>query len=485
MAEHLLDTQGVAGSSPAPTISTKTKPSQFDTIMTNSFVIQEVIMDINQVIDLVKKELKDYHWEIYFLKTKKLKAESKNFELDVLTSSDEVGYSLRVLKGKSQGFAYSSSFNEKSIYETIRKAKELAEITSPDEANGFAEQIIETEKVEYFDTVATKISPSEKAEKSIELEKLVKSKDERIKRVRSSSFSETIFEKGIFNSFGLEILEKGTIYSAMVSAVAEQNGDSQIAWSYTASRFLEDLDLKSIADEATFVALSLLNSTTIKTKVMSVVLSPYISAQFLSTFSSAFTGDALIKDKTLFKGKENKSVASELINIIDNGRLKKGIATTTYDDEGTPTKENVLIKDGIFKGFLHNLYTAKKLNIDSTGNGSRSGFRSLPHVNTTNLYIENGKTPLEDILKNYDEVFYVTDVMGLHTADPISGEFSVGASGILYSKGEYFRGIRGVTIADNFLSILNKVSAVGNDLKFYGSIGSPSILIENVMVAGE
>ena len=442
-------------------------------------------MDINQIKDIVRKELKDYQWEIYYLKTKKLKAESKNFELDVLTSSDEAGYSLRVLKGKSQGFAYSSSFEENSVYETIKKAKELAEITSPDEANGFVEEVKETEKIEYFDTFATQISPLEKAEKSIELEKLVKSKDERIKRVRSSSFNETVFEKGIFNSFGIEIVEKGTIYSAMVSAVAEENGDSQIAWSYTASRFLEDLDLKFVADEATFVALSLLNSTTIKTKVMPIVLSPYISAQFLSTFSSAFTGDALIKDKTLFKRKENKSVASELINIVDNGRLKKGVATTTYDDEGIPTRENILIKDGIFQGFLQNLYTAKKLNTESTGNGSRSGFRTLPHVGTTNLYIENGKTDLNEILKSYDELFYVTDVMGLHTADPISGEFSVGASGILYSKGEYLRGIRGVTIADNFLNILNKVNAVANDLKFYGSVGSPSILIENVMVAGE
>ncbi len=442
-------------------------------------------MDINQIKDIVRKELKDYQWEIYYLKTKKLKAESKNFELDALTSSDEAGYSLRVSKGKSQGFAYSSSFEEKSVYETIKKAKELAEITSPDEANGFVEEVKETEEIEYFDTFATQISPLEKAEKSIELEKLVKSKDERIKRVRSSSFNETVFEKGIFNSFGIEIVEKGTIYSAMVSAVAEENGDSQIAWSYTASRFLEDLDLKFVADEATFVALSLLNSTTIKTKVMPIVLSPYISAQFLSTFSSAFTGDALIKDKTLFKRKENKSVASELINIVDNGRLKKGVATTTYDDEGIPTRENILIKDGIFQGFLQNLYTAKKLNTESTGNGSRSGFRTLPHVGTTNLYIENGKTDLNEILKSYDELFYVTDVMGLHTADPISGEFSVGASGILYSKGEYLRGIRGVTIADNFLNILNKVNAVANDLKFYGSVGSPSILIENVMVAGE
>jgi PmbA protein len=442
-------------------------------------------MDINQIIDLVKKELKDYQWEIYYLKTKKLKAESKNFELDVFTSSDEAGYSLRVLKGKSQGFAYSSSFDEKSLYETISKAKELAEITSSDEANGFLEELEDTEKIEYFDTSATKISPIEKAEKSIYLERLVKEKDERIKRVRSSSFSETIFEKGIFNSFGIEILEKGTIYSAMVSAVAEENGDSQIAWSYTASRFLEDLELESIADEATFTALSLLNSTTIKTKVMPVVFSPYVSAQFLSTFSSAFTGDALIKDKTLFKGKENKSVASELITIIDNGRLKKGLATTTYDDEGVPTKENFLIKDGIFQGFLQNLYTAKKLNTNSTGNGSRSGFRTLPHVDTTNLYIENGKTPLDEILKSYDEVFYITDVMGLHTADPISGEFSVGASGIIYSKGEILRGIRGVTIADNFLGMLNKVNAVADNLKFYGSVGSPSILVENVMVAGE
>ncbi len=442
-------------------------------------------MKIQKVLDRVKEQLKDYQWEIYYLETKKLRSESKDLDIDVLTSSDEIGYSLRVLKNNSQGFAYSSSFEDDDILETIQKAKELAEISSPDEANGFVEEKVDVEKLEYFDTFGVKTDPLTKALNAVELEKITKSLDGRIKRTRNSSFSETVFETGIFNSNGIEIVEKGTVYSAMIAAVAEENGDSQISWSYGASRFLEDLNLEEIAREAVYNAVNLLNAVVIKTKEMPVLLSPYISASFLSTFSSAFSGDSLIKGKTLFEGKEGLKLTSELISIIDDGRYPKGIGTSTYDDEGTPTQKTPLIENGIFKGFLHNIYTAKKLGTKSTGNGSRAGFRSLPSVGSSNLFIQNGNNDISEVLKEYDELFYVTDVMGLHTADPISGEFSVGASGILFSKGEIVHGVRGVTIADNYLNLLDKVCAVGNDLKFYGSVGSPSVLVEKVMVAGK
>ena len=442
-------------------------------------------MSLEKVIDIAKKELKGYEWEIFYLKNKKLKSQSNDLKLDKVSVSEDAGFSVRVLFGKSQGFAYSTSFEEKDITDCIRAAKELAEITSEDDANGFVEKLEESEKIEYFDTFAVNLPYSEKVEKSIELERLVRQKDERIKAVRSSTFVENIVETVLINSFGVEIKEKGTFYSAMVSAVAQEGEDSQISWSFNATRFLSDLDLDKIAQEAVFHAVSLLNSKPITTKNMTIMLPPHVAVEILDTFSSAFTADAMIKNKTLFKDKINKKVAKEKLTLIDNGRLPKGFSSSTYDGEGNLKGKTVLIENGIFKGFLHNNYTAKKTGLKSTGNAVRSDFRTLPSVGITNFYIENGKDDIKAFLDNADEVFYIIDLMGLHTADPISGDFSLGASGIIYHKGEIVKSVRGVTIAGNILDILNNTILVGNDLRFYGNLGSPSLIVENITVAGE
>lgn len=442
-------------------------------------------MEIEKVLDIAQKSLREYQWEIYFLDSKKLKSESQNFSIETYIFSQDSGYSIRVLKDGNQGFAYGTSFEEEDILQVIERAKDFTKITSPDDGNTIIEHLIPTQKVEYLDTFALSLPPAEKIEKAIEIEKLVKSYDHRIKKVRNASFTEYFYHMHLYNSNGIHVEDKGTVYTAMVAAVAEEDGDSQISWGYTASRFLDELDLESLAKETAKTAISLLGAKPLKTGRMRILFSPYVAAEFLGTFSSAFSGEALIKGKTFFKGMEGKQVASSSISIVDDGRLKLGVGTRSYDDEGVPTQETVLIEKGVFKGFLHNLYTAKKTNTNSTGNASRRGIKTLPSVSITNLYIQNGTQDIGSLLKDFDEVFLITDIMGLHTADPISGNFSVGASGILYSKGEEVMGVRGVTIADNFLELLQKVIALGNDLKFYGNVGSPSILFEDVMVAGE
>jgi PmbA protein len=440
---------------------------------------------LDKVLEIAEKNLKGYQWEIFYLKNKKLKAESNDFKLEKVSSAEDSGFSIRVLNENRQGFAYSTSFTDEAIKETIETAKALSEITSPDEGNYLLDKLENSEKVEFFDTFAVNLPFEEKVEKAIELEKLVKQKDERIKAVRSSTFIENIVYTSLVNSYGVKIEEKGTYYTAMVSAVAVENSDSQIAWSYNATRFLSDLNLDDIASEAVFHATSLLNAKTIPTKKMTVLLAPHAMTEILSTFSYAFTADALIKGKTLFKDKLEEKVASKKLSIVDNGRYPKGLYSSSYDAEGSVKRKNVLVENGIFKGFLHNLYTAKKLGLSSTGNAVRRDFRSLPSVDITNFYIEKGSDDIKSFLNDSDEVLYIIDLMGLHTADPISGEFSLGASGIIYHKGEIVKSVRGITIAGNFLDILNKVILVGEDLKFYGNVGSPSVVVEGLTVAGD
>ncbi|MEZ0323461.1 MAG: TldD/PmbA family protein [Hydrogenothermaceae bacterium] len=440
---------------------------------------------LEEIVRKAKEKLAGYDWEIFYFKNKKLKSESNDLKIDKLTASEDVGFSIRVIKSGRQGFSYSTTLDKDSVEFAIQSAKGLCDIATEEEDIILNDRLEKGNEIEYFDTFAVNLPVEEKIEKAIELERLVRTLNDRIKSVRSSTFTENIYEKILINSLGIEVKEIGTVYSAKVSAVATDGRDSQIAWSYNAKRFISDLNLEEIAKEAVFNSTSLLGATTVSTKNMYVLFPPYAMVELLDAFSYPFLADALIKGKTLFKDKIGQKVAYEEITIVDNGILEKGLMSSTYDAEGVLKRKNILIEKGVLNGFLHNLHTAKKLGALPTGNSVRSDFRTLPTVGITNFYIENGKQNIKDVISELDEIFYVIDMMGLHTADPISGDFSLGVNGLIISRGEIVKAVRGATLSGNFIELLQKVISVGDDLKFYGNLGSSSILVENLTIAGD
>ena len=147
-------------------------------------------------------------------------------------------------------------------------------------------------------------------------------------------------------------------------------------------------------------------------------------------------------------------------------------------------QKKTIIEAGRLALFLYNIYTANRDGTVSTGNGIRGGFKGIPGVGVTNLYIVPGKESPESLLASIDSGLYVTEVMGMHTANPISGDFSVGVTGFWIEKGEKAYPVREITIAGNILDVLRNVDAVGNDLRFSGRIGSPSLLVKELSIAG-
>ena len=438
---------------------------------------------IEDIKNLSKKIFKDCSWELFIERKKKIYASSKNFSIDRLNKSEDIGIGIRVKKGKKLGFSYCSSIDKDIFQQSAKKALDILSISSEDSIS-FPEKI-ETENLEYFDEFSLKmLTEEEKINKAIEIEEIAYKKDDRIKRVREASFSEVVVEKWILNSEGLEIHSKGTFYSAMVAAIAEDKGDSQIAWNYTASRYLEDLDIESMVSEAVFDATSLLGASPIKTISLDVLFPPKVFSELLSSFFNMFSGESFIKGKTAFIELKNKDIFPKEVVIVDDGKLYKGIGTESYDDEGIPKKRTVIIEDGKFKNFLHNIFTGKKSGEISTGNGKRKDYRFIPSVSFSNLFLENGNENPDEILKSSEEIFYVVELIGLHTVDTTTGDFSLGATGLLYSKGEILQSVKEVTLAGNFVELLKNIYAIGNDLRFYGNVGSPSVFVKNLMIGG-
>ena len=269
-----------------------------------------------------------------------------------------------------------------------------------------------------------------------------------------------------------------------LALVANEHDDNQTGFALDYNLKYKHLDAIKIGNLAAERAVRMLGAKPVATAKVAVVLDPYIVTGFLGLLGSALTAEAVQKGRSLFAGKTGRNVASKQITIIDDGTKPDGIASAPFDGEGVATSKTVLIQAGVLQGYLHNIYTAAKDGVTSTGNGIRSSFKSNPEVGTTNFYIEPGKIAPADLIKDITAGLYLTEVMGMHTANPISGDFSLGAAGIWIENGKLTKPVRGVAIAGNVMDLLKSVDAIGSDLQFYGGKGAPTLRVSQMTVSG-
>ncbi|NQU17849.1 MAG: TldD/PmbA family protein, partial [Candidatus Saganbacteria bacterium] len=329
-----------------------------------------------------------------------------------------------------------------------------------------------------FDPTIDKVSTQEKIHFAVEIEKSAYNYDKRIKKTQSISYGDAEYEVEIANSHGLHLKYKGNHCSAAADVIAEANGSAEDGFGFDVNLKWAKLDAQKIGEEAAKNALQNLGAKPIPSQKITLILEPKISVQILGIIAGMVGAEAVQKGKSLFRGKLGQEVCSPLITIEDNGRLKDAIGSAPFDGEGVATQETIVIEKGILKSYLYNTYAAAKDKVKSTGNASRS-YASVPAIGPTNIFIKPGEKSRDEIVKSFTKSLLVTRLMGLHTVNPISGDFSVGAVGIFDNQP-----VRGITIAGNLFNLLKKIEAVGSDLRWFGSIGAPTLLISDISISG-
>jgi PmbA protein len=319
------------------------------------------------------------------------------------------------------------------------------------------------------------------------VERSARDEDRRITKIRKASGSFTVSAAAIANSKSVNANFLSTSCSAQITAIAEEDGESQMGWDFDASRFLKDIAFGEIGRTAARRAARLLGSKKISGQRADIILDNSVTVDFLGIFASSLSSEAVQKGKSLLAGKIGSKVISDKIHMIDSGLLPGRLGSSPVDGEGVPVTEKMAVREGILRTYLYNTYTAKKDGTVSTGNAARGGFSSLPGVGVTNLFIEAATKedvlPLGALYGAVDNGLYVIDAMGVHTANPISGEFSIGVTGIWIEKGQLKHPVKEAVISGNILDFFGKVRALGNDLRFYGNIGGPSLLITDVDIS--
>lgn len=437
---------------------------------------------LERTYSFLKKSSLD-SFEIYLERRKNLKIDVKNQKADTVTHADDLGLAIRVEKQGKTGMTFTTAFDDSSISDSVARAIDIANI-SPVEPEKSLPRLSKTHFDDSRDQAGLKISVAQKLEHAKQLEAKCLETDPRVKAVRNATYAESESDFSLMDSQGNYIRETATSFSATVMCKSEQGSDAQMGYYYQAKRNFNELDFEFIAKKAGQSAVELLGATLPSSRKCPVLFRNDVVCDLVSFLWKSFSEEELLKGKSLLQGKWKEKVFSDKLTLVDDGNLAGGLATSLFDVEGTPTQCTSLISKGVFQDTLRDLQYGGKSGKPSTGNASR-GFKSSPSISHSNLILSAGSTSHENLIRSMGNGILVTDLMALHTANPITGQFSLGASGFIVENGTVKSPVKGFAVAGNLLDMLSRVDDVGNDLVFFGSVGAPSLLVSELVIGGK
>lgn len=422
--------------------------------------------------------------EGYVTDASELHIEVRDGEIESLKQATERGVGVRVLVDGRLGFAFASDLSPESVAAAAARAVAMARLADIDTYRTFPQAPPAYPELQLHDARIKETPLEKKVALARQIEVAGRAYDARVTITEACAYQEATVGVAVANSRGVAAEFTAAYCGGHAFLVAVADGDYQTGFSLRYGWHLEDVPPEEIGREAAARAVRMLGAKRARTREVPVIFDPYVATSFLGVLAPALAAQAVQKGKSLFAGKVGQRVGSPLVTIIDSGLNTAGIGAGPFDGEGVPSGETVLIKDGELQGFLYDTYTAAKEGRASTGNGTRGSFRSLPDAGATNFYLVPGNLSREELLRDVPSGFYVTQVMGMHTANPISGDFSVGAAGLWIEDGAPAYPVRGAAIAGNILELLGHIEAIADDLTFVGSVGAPTIKIGRMCVSG-
>ena len=213
---------------------------------------------------------------------------------------------------------------------------------------------------------------------------------------------------------------------------------------------------------------------------------PFVTAQLLGIIASTLNGEAVVKGRSLFKDRLGDTVAPEFVSLIDDPTNPLAYTATDVDGEGLAARTNPLIEGGVLRQFVHNSYSARRAGTVSTGNAVRGGFAGTPGVGALALHLVPGTRSQEELVAGIDEGVLVQSVQGIHSGvNPISGDFSTGAAGLMIRNGSVAEPIREFTIASTLQRMLLDIVEVGGDVDWLPMrAAGVSLVVNDVTMSG-
>jgi PmbA protein len=407
-------------------------------------------------------------------------------EVEHFVSAQSEGIGIRVIRDGRTGFAYAGTLDPAAIAEVLAEARDNVDFGTHDEWAGLAEPDgVDVVPQELWSERLAGYSTADKITLTKELERLTLAADPRV-RIDDANYADVMVESAVASTAGIRRSGRENGCYVSVSTMADDGDETQTGFGFSVGRSPDEFDLAKAAREAADRATRLLGATKPQSKRTTVVFDPYVTAMLLGVVSSTLNGEAVAKGRSLFKDRVGDQVAHPAFTLVDDPTNPLAYTATDLDGEGLAARRNELILDGVLQGFVHNSYSARRVGARSTGNAVRGGFKGTPGVGCLALQLKPGTRDQAAIVADVDDGVLIQTVQGLHSGvNPISGDFSVGASGLTITNGTVGAPIREFTIASTLQRMLLDVAEVGGDVDWLPMrAAGVSLVIRDVTLSG-
>ena len=414
--------------------------------------------------------------------------------IESLTSADSAGVGIRIVldgpdgEGSRLGFAWAGSLDPDVVRATLSDARDNARYATPDpdvvlaEPDGFAA----VEQDLWDDGVIT--TPLEdKIALALELERATRGADPRVRQVSSADYSDGRVEVALASTTGIRSTSRRTTAFLSVDAIAGEGADSQTGTGFSVGRSPTGLDPDEAKDDAVLRATRLLGAQKARSGRCTVVFDPRVVSTLLSVVASALSGEAVVKGRSFFAGRVGETVANAAVTLTDDPTDGRAFSASAYDGEGLACRRNLLISDGVLRMFVYDTVSARRAQTRSTGSAVRGGFSGTPSAGCRALVLTPGQMGPGEILEMVGEGLYVQSVTGMHSGvNPVSGDFSVGAEGLMIRGGSLAEPVREVTVASSLQRMLQSVVGIGGDLRWLpGVAAGQTLAIADMQLSGD
>jgi PmbA protein len=426
--------------------------------------------------------------EAFFVHGSELTVKAFDGEVESLTAAESQGVGVRVFTDSRMGFAYTSDLTVVGLKRVVDQALDACRYNEPDEHNGLPTLTELDDMPELVAQDFDALSVEDRVAMALELDRLTAQQHPDVKRTAGSVYSDERGRTELYSSRGLRAAYDATVAYAYVESIAQRGEEMQSGFSFTYGRSAGALDLQGCAAEAADRGARLLGASQVSSRTTSVLFEPWAAASLIGTLASSISAEAVQKGRSLLAGKLGETVAASSVTLVDDGRHREGLASRPWDAEGVATQRTMIIDHGVLRSYLHNTYTARRDgSARSTGNASRGSYKATPELAPSNLLLVPGDESVDALMQRMRDGVLISDVHGLHTVNPVTGEFSLGINGFLVEDGQLGAPIREMTVAGSLLGLLKVVEAVGTDVRFMvggAFVGAPSLLVRDLPLSG-
>lgn len=425
--------------------------------------------------------------EVYAARGTETEVTVYDAEVESLSTATSAGVGIRVVQGNRQGFAYAGSLAPDVVEDTLAEARDNATFGTPDELLGLAvPDGCPSTALDLWREDLASFPTERKVELALELERTTRAGDPRIRSIHSSDYGDGAVEVAIASSAGIGASYRRSSCYLSVYALAGDDDETQTGGGYSVGRGPADLSVQEAADDAVERATRLLGARKPASARLPVVLDTRVTATLLSILAGTLSGEAVLKGRSLFADRVGEMVAAPVVVLTDDPTDPAAYGAAMYDAEGLACRPNRLVSAGVLEGFLYDTYSGRRAGVPSTASAVRAGFKSGPGVGARAVSLAPGDRSPDEILRAVGDGLFVQSISGVHSGvNPVSGDFSVGAEGLLIRGGEPMEPVREITIASTIQRMLKDVVAVGRDLEWLpGAAAGVTLAIGEMSMSG-